>query len=140
MRKDFEFTDTIRRIERLPSSSFGNPTWLVYFEKNEPMSTQPDTSWSYEADNPEWKNAKVVVTATFGGRIRYCTLIEKNDNSPEKKLAALFKSYEEWQNERDRMNNAEGTGDYPDPEDWQRSDDVGINLLRDLITLLRNER
>jgi hypothetical protein len=30
-----------------------------------------DTSWSYEADNPEWRNAKVVVTATFGGRIRY---------------------------------------------------------------------
>lgn len=75
MRNDFKFVDTIRRVENLDSSRLGNPAWLVYFEKNEPMPTMADTSWSYEAGNPEWKNAKVLVTATFSGRIRYCTRI-----------------------------------------------------------------
>jgi hypothetical protein len=77
MSKDIEFTDTIRRVERRKSSRLGNPAWLVYFENHEPLPTQADTSWSYEAGNPEWENAEVNVSATSNGRIRYCTFTQK---------------------------------------------------------------
>lgn len=73
MTKDITFTDRIHHVERLDNSRLGNPSWLVYFEVNGMMQTMTDTSWSYEADNPEWRNAKVEVTMTPGGRIRYIT-------------------------------------------------------------------
>lgn len=73
MNQDKQFTDTIRRVERSKSSRLGNPCWLVYFEDHEPLLTLADTSWSYEAGNPEWVSARVIVTTTQNGRrIRYC--------------------------------------------------------------------
>jgi hypothetical protein len=73
MSYQMKFTDTIMSVERLKNSRLGNPTWLVHFENHEPMRTMADTAWSYEAGNPEWKNAQVAVIATNDGHIRYCT-------------------------------------------------------------------
>lgn len=68
---DITYEATIKRVERRYNSTLGNPSWIVYFEDHEPAKTMSNTSWSYEADNPEWKNARVLVTTTRSGTIRW---------------------------------------------------------------------
>lgn len=70
--KDQTFIATIDHVERRNSSRNGNPAWTVYFKDHEAANTMADTSWSYGADNPEWQGARVEVTTTPGGRIRWC--------------------------------------------------------------------
>lgn len=73
---DITFEATIDHVERSTSSVNGNPSWWIFFEDHKPARTMSDTGWSYEADNPEWKGARVTVVTTPAGRIRFCKHVE----------------------------------------------------------------
>lgn len=67
--KDVTYEATIAKVERVGTSTNGNPTYTIYFEDHEPARTQTDGSIGYEISNPEWRGARVTVTATKAGRV-----------------------------------------------------------------------
>jgi hypothetical protein len=84
---DFTYEATISRVERRGTSVNGNPTYKIFFEDHHPALTMSDTMWAYEASNPEWQGARVTVTASRAGRIRWCQHAE----SPE--MVAKYNEY-----------------------------------------------
>lgn len=85
--KDHTYGATISRVERVGTSTNGNPTFDVFFEDAPTARTQTDASVGYEIDNPEWLGARVMVTVTPSGRIRYVQHVKDHRTTEQKRLA-----------------------------------------------------
>ncbi|WP_020142297.1 hypothetical protein [Terracoccus sp. 273MFTsu3.1] len=69
MAKHIEYTKTIEKVERLRSSTNGNPRWLVTFTDGATAKTQRDSSVGYSIDNRTNLGVPVLVKATPAGEI-----------------------------------------------------------------------
>lgn len=81
---DRKIRGRIVRLDRGRSSTNGNPSWVVTVEPEggyplQTYRTMSDTSWSYEANNPEYRHpALLEFTLTARDRIRYAQPVEKS--------------------------------------------------------------
>lgn len=66
----------ITRYERLTNTVNGNPRFRITFDNAETYTTQSDTGWVYECQNPQYRDAALNVTLTPAGRIRYARVIQ----------------------------------------------------------------
>lgn len=62
----------IRDVARRGTSRYGNPTLTIHTDSGEYI-TQANTSWAYEADNPEWRDASVTLHLNRYGNVRWAT-------------------------------------------------------------------
>jgi len=62
----------IDHVERIGTSHYGNPTYLVTFTDGTSARTMTDTAWGYEASNRDNHGVSLDVTFTQWGRVRYC--------------------------------------------------------------------
>ena len=68
-KKDITYEATISHVERVGTSTNGNPTYDIFFTDHETARTQTDASIGYEIPNSEWEGARVKVAATAAGRV-----------------------------------------------------------------------
>lgn len=62
----------IRDVTRKGTSSLGNPTLTIRTDHGDYI-TQANTSWAYEAANPDWRDTPVTLHLNRHGRVRYAT-------------------------------------------------------------------
>lgn len=62
----------IRDVAHRGTSHYGNPRLTLHTDHGEYV-TQANTSWAYEATNPEWRGVPVTLHLNPHGRVRYAT-------------------------------------------------------------------
>jgi hypothetical protein len=70
-KKDYTEVHTILHLRRLNDSVMGNPAWMVTFDDLSFARTSSDQSWSYGAENEEFRDVPLLFTFTPAGRIRW---------------------------------------------------------------------
>jgi len=76
MTKHIEYTKTIERLERLRSSTNGNPRYLIHFTDGTTAKTQSDSMVAYGLENRENIGVPVLVKATPAGMVWGVTPVE----------------------------------------------------------------
>lgn len=61
----------IARLDRLTNSVNGNPRYRVHFTDGSSALTQSDAGFCYAINNPEFRDAPVLVEFTRAGRIAH---------------------------------------------------------------------
>lgn len=68
-------TKVIERVERHGRSSFGNPSFKVFFTDGTKAITQENSGWAYEAPNAD--NIGVPLECHFTPRLKYLKFARK---------------------------------------------------------------
>lgn len=84
---DTTFTARITRIERMKSSAYGNPRFMLTFDTGKSYPTQPDAMLAYGIENPEYRDGPVEVTLNGREHVTYvrpvsaATAVENSDGT-----------------------------------------------------------
>lgn len=63
---------TIERLERMPSSHYGNPRFRVFFTDGTSAATAPDVMWAYGAENRDEIGVPTEVHTDGRGNVTFC--------------------------------------------------------------------
>lgn len=69
-----KFTATITHIERMKSSHYGNPRFMLTFDNGKSYPTQPDAMIAYGIENSEYREGPVEVTLNGRDHVTYVTV------------------------------------------------------------------
>ena len=119
----------IHSIERLNSSTNGNPRFKIAFDDAaaSPLTTSSDAGFCYAVGNPDMREGCLVrVTLTAAGRIANMHPVAGLNAEDRAQIAALLRNFDGWLEEH---------GQYEDGEDRERIEDERGEVAESLAIL-----